>query len=325
MRNIGKISKTVLDRSVIKLQKQYKVYDKGASTQLDCALFSDIGMATGYVAFKDQKCCEHAIIQACNNLFASGVIPNTISISISMPDSYREIRLKDITRQACETADALGITISGGHTEFVKDLKEPIISVTALGDPDSEYQGKEKKGTNMDGYDIVMTKWMGLSGTSIIATEKKDELITRLPAYYIEDARGLGAFISIKTEAMTAMKDENTVSMHDVAGGGLFAALWEICSYLKCGCRINLKDIPIRQETVEVCEFFDINPYRLKGDGSLLIVTKTGDSLAKSLINNGVLATVIGHTSQCIDRVILRDEEVRYLESADTDEIHKVL
>ena len=325
MRNIGKISETVLDRSVIKPQKQYKVYDKGASTQLDCALFSDMGMATGYVAFKDQRSCEHAIIQACNNLFASGVIPRTISISISMPDSYREIRLKEIIRQACETAASLGITISGGHTEFVKDLKEPIISVTALGDPDRTYQDKEIKGLNLEGYDIVMTKWMGISGTSIIATEKKDELMARLPEYYIDDAAGLGAFLSVKTEAETAVKDNHTVAMHDVAGGGLFAALWELCSHLKCGCRINLKDIPVRQETIEVSEVFDINPYRLRGDGSLLIVTDDGASLTQRLTDNGVLATVIGHTSQCIDRVILRDEEVRYLESIDTDEIHKVL
>ncbi len=325
VRNIGKISETVLDRSVIKPQKQYKVYDKGASTQLDCAFFSDKGMATGYVAHKDERACEHAILQACNNLYASGVIPRTLSISISMPDSYREIRLKEIMRQACETAKALDVTISGGHTEFVKSLDQPLISVTALGDPDETYQSQYKNGFDPDSCDIVMTKWMALLGTSLIATEKRDELITRLPSYYVDDAAGLGAFLSIEKEAKEAMHKEDTVAMHDVAGGGLFGALWELCSHLKCGCRINLKDIPIRQETIEVSEFFDINPYRLRGDGSLLIVTKDGVSLAERLIENGVLATVIGQTSKCIDRVILRDEEVRYLESPDTDEIHRVL
>ena len=29
------------------------------------------------------------------------------------------------------------------------------------------------------------------------------------------------------------------------------------------GLEIDLKKIPIRQETIEICEFFDLNPYKL--------------------------------------------------------------
>ena len=325
MRNIGKISETVLERSVIKPEKQYKVNSKGASTQLDCAFFSDKSVATGYVAVRDSRACEHAIIQACNNLMAGGSIPRSIILCISMPDTYREIKLKEIIRQACVTASDLHITISGGHTEFVKGLMEPIINVTAFGDADEKYRTRSDRELKPCDCDIVMTKWMALSGTSLLATEKRSELLSRLPAYYVEDAAGLGAFVSVAAEASLAVKDEHTIAMHDVAGGGLYAALWELCSHMKVGCRIEQKDIPIRQETIEVCEFFDINPYRLRGDGSLLIVTSDGDSLVKTLIDNGVLATIIGRTTECIDRVILRDDETRFLESVNTDELYSVL
>ncbi|MCR4749046.1 MAG: hydrogenase maturation factor [Lachnospiraceae bacterium] len=321
MRNIGKISETVLKRSVLKPIKQYDRNNKSESAGVDCALFSDKGVALGYVAYEDEKACEHAIIQACNNLRAGAVIPGFITLSISMPDRFREIRLKEIMKQAVETAVSQNVRIISGHTEYVKDLKNPIISVNAFGDV-TELSSTQKEAVNCD---IVMTKWIALSGTSVIATQRKKELESRLPAYYVEDAIGLGQFISIAKEAEICAGSDSVIAMHDVAGGGIFTALWEICERIGAGCRVELDKLSVRQETIEVCEFFDINPYRLRGDGSLLIITTKGDELVQDLKNAGINATVIGKTTECIDRVVLRDEETRYLEPANGDEINKVL
>ena len=38
-----------------------------------------------------------------------------------------------------------------------------------------------------------------------------------------------------------------------------------------------------------------------------------------------ILGTVIGHTTQCIDRVVIRDDETRFLEPANGDELNKVI
>jgi len=322
VRNIGKINETVLDRSVIKPIKQNKVGLIGASKGLDCAFFNDSAIATGYVAYQDVNCCRHAIIQACNNLWAQGSKPELITLSISMPDSYREIKLKEIMKQACEVAVELDIRIAGGHTEFVKDLSSPIISVSAIGKcgfaPDYELDNKKT-------YDIVMTKWMGLAGTSILATEKKEELIKRLPPYYVQEAAELDQFVSISKDAQIAMSYKGTKCMHDVSGGGIFAAIWEICNGYAGGCRVELNNIPVLQETIEVAEVFDINPYRLRGDGSLLIVCEDGNSLVDILKSNEIMATVIGKTSDDLDRLIIRDDETRYLEPANGDELTNVL
>ena len=326
MRNIGKISETVLERSVLKPIKQNKVgIKKGAGIGLDCALFSDKGISTGYIAFKDSRACEHAIVSACNNLWAEGIKPAVVTLSVSLPDTFREIKLKEIMKQACETASTLGIKIAGGHTEYVQGLVNPVISVTAVGDnADGLYATGDYQTDNKE-LDIVMTKWMAISGTSIIARDKKEELVTKLPAYYIEDAAQLGQFTDISSEAASAVKPAGTVAMHDVAAGGIFTALWELCEKMGLGCKVDLNRIPVRQETIEVCEFYDINPYRLRGDGSLLIATTNGDKLVEELIGKGILATIIGHTTECIDRTVIRDEEIRFLEPANGDEIVKVM
>ncbi len=334
MRNVGKISETVLKRSVIKPIEQNKVGITGASSSLDCAFLDNIsagdgiGLAIGYVAYKDQRACSHAISQACNNLWAQGVQPGSIMLSISMPDSYREIKLKEIMKQACEAAEKNAVPIAGGHTEYVQGLLNPVISVTALGSKTEVVADNDQKAedsTQKAGLGIVMTKWMALEGTSVIAREMREELISRLPAYYVDEAIGLDQFIDISPEARIAQICPGTVMMHDVAGGGVFTALWEICGALGCGCNVELNDIPVLQESIEVCEFFDINPYRLRGDGSMLIVSSQAEELVRRIRAQEINATIIGRTTDNIDKCVIRDDESRFLEPANGDEILKVI
>ncbi|MCR5799626.1 MAG: hypothetical protein K6G69_06070 [Lachnospiraceae bacterium] len=319
MRNIGKIKETVLNRSVIKPIEQYKAgLERGASTGSDCAFFSHSAIAVSQVAYKDSRACEHAIVQACNNVWAGSARPQVITLSISMPDSYREIRLKEIMKQACETAVKLDVKIAAGHTEYVGGITYPVITVNAIGEPRGEQ--RESKPA-----DIVMTKWAAISGTAIIAQENRKKLETRLPRYYVEDAIELGQFTSVAPEAAIASEAKGTIAMHDVAGGGIFTALWELGEKLGMGCRVMLEDIPIRQESIEVCEYFDINPYRLRGDGSMLIVTDDPEGLTERLHSENIHAKVIGQMTNCIDRVVIRGDETRFLEPANGDELMSVM
>ena len=81
----------------------------------------------------------------------------------------------------------------------------------------------------------------------------------------------------------------------------------------------------IRQETVEICEYFDVNPYGLISSGAMLMATEDGESLVKDLCEAGIPATVIGKAVAGNDRVIIREDERRFLEPPKTDELYKVL
>lgn len=321
MKNSGKIKELVLDRSVIKpiLQNRLGI-EKGASVGADCALFDGIGISTGYVALDYEQSVRLAIAQACNNLWASMVRPEKIQLVISLPENYREIKIKAIMNQAAESAKDMSLKIVGGHTEYVPGLKYPVIAVTGYGK-----QIREEK-LHAEKYDIVMTKWMGISGTSIIATQKEEELIKRLPISYVRAAAKMGQLIEVAPEAEIAIGDNNVVAMHDVAGGGIFTALWELGAKLECGLKVDLRSIPVMQETIEVCEYYDINPYRLRSDGSLLIATANGEALSEAIREAGINAVVIGQTmADSNDRIVYRDEENRYLESGNGDEIYSVM
>ena len=114
------------------------------------------------------------------------------------------------------------------------------------------------------------------------------------------------------------------VALHDISTGGVFAGVWELTSASGLGVKIELQKIPVWQETVEVSEVFDINPYMLDGTGSLLIVTDNGERLVDVLEEKGINASVIGIITSDKNRVLINGDETRFLEPQRGDEIYKL-
>ena len=312
---IGKVSEPILKRSVLKYLKPNNEYmKKGAAIGADCALFSMenrvLATATASVsAEKGSLPAAHAIMRATNNLAAGGATPFAVQLHIMLPERYREIALKRIMEAAAETAEALQITISGGHTETLPDIQTAIVSATALGYQDTD----QKEITISPRQEIVMSKWIGISETARLAREKEEELLTRYPAFFIKAAQNLEQYYSILPEAATAIKSGVSV-MHDVAGGGIFGALWELGEKAGVGLQVYLKKIPIKQETVEICEFLGYNPYEMRSDGAMLFVTENGHTLVEALWQQGIEAEVIGMITDDNDKVIINEDEKRFLE-----------
>ena len=220
---------------------------------------------------------------------------------------------------ACAKA---GVQVMGGHTEITAVVNQPVISVCGV--------GKVKDGCLIStggakpGMDILVAKWIGIEGTSIIAKEKEKDLLTRFSAPFIENAKKLDVYLSVLSEAAVAVRS-GVSAMHDVTEGGIFGALWEMAEASGVGLEIDLKKIPVRQETIEICEFFGINPYELISSGSMLMAAADGNLLVNELKKAGIPATIIGKATAGNDRVLLNEEERRFLEPPKTDELYKVV
>lgn len=90
------------------------------------------------------------------------------------------------------------------------------------------------------------------------------------------------------------------------------------------GLEIDLKKLPIRQETVEICNLLDLNPYELISGGCLLIAAENGADLVRRLEEENIPATVVGRTTGGKDRIIRNGEEKRFLEPAKPDELYQI-
>ncbi|MGN1156939.1 MAG: AIR synthase family protein [Agathobacter sp.] len=323
----GKLKESILKRSVLKqlhtrnkevLAKPSVGGDYGAiavSEELAVVLSSDP------VTLSREEIGSGAIMAACNDVACSGAAPCGVSVTMLLPTSFNEDELRDLMKDMDRACQECGVDILSGHTEVTRGVKEPVVVVTAMGT--AKRDALIHSSGVRPGMDIVATKWVGLEGTSILAKEREEELRTRYAKPFIDSAKVFGQMMSVIPEAAVAIKS-GACAMHDVSEGGIFGALWELAESAGVGLEIDLKKIPIRQETVEICEFFDLNPYKILSGGCLLIATKDGNGMVSELEKAGIPATVIGKATDSNDRVLLNEEERRFLETTQTDELYNL-
>lgn len=339
----GKISESILKRSVLKYCKtKREEVVKGAAPGVDCAFFTypdGQGRGTGGQVpdCQDKVFCAatqtvslpviragcYAVYAAVNAVAAGGGIPFAMQMALTLPEGTEESELKRIMQLTEEAAGICKVQIAGGHTEVTGAVKYPVISVTAFGYR-LEAAERVSRGLPAAGQAVVMTKWMGLEGTAVLAQEREAELLERYPFSITTAAKGFEKYLPVLPEAATALKSGAT-AMHDMRNGGVFGGLYELAGRLGVGLSIDLKKIPVKQETIEICEFFGLNPYGLLSGGSLLIVAEDGDGMVKALQEAGIPAAVIGRTTDNNDKVLHNGEEIRFLEPARPDEIGKVI
>ena len=245
------------------------------------------------------------------------------------------------------TGDAIAIAIKHGvelkdinyvqihPTTFYSDKEEDrsfLISESVRGEGAKLYDKNGKRFVNellpRDLLTEEIRKQMAKDNTDFVwedlRTIPEEELKTHFAVPFIEHAKALDAYISVQSEAAVAVTS-GVSAMHDVTEGGIFGALWEMAEASGVGLEIDLKKIPIRQETVEVCEFFGVNPYLLISSGCMLMAAQDGNHLVRELEKAGIKATIIGKATAGNDRVLLNEDERRFLEPPKTDELYKVI
>ena len=108
--------------------------------------------------------------------------------------------------------------------------------------------------------------------------------------------------------------DKRISALYFTEEGGILSGLWKMAEASGVGLDVDLRRIPIRQETIEVCERLDVDPYKLESEGTVLLGTGQGDALVRELEARGIHAAVIGHTDKGNDRLLHSGEITRYLE-----------
>ena len=324
----GKLSESVLRRSVLKqLHKVSPAKGDGPGVGKDFARLcpgegSSVVCAVATMPFWYEGSVGATIHRACNNLYCAFAKPKGIMVSLLLPTSATEQTLRDIMGEIAGVCEAEQLLVLGGHTEVVRSVAQVTLSITAVGEVLGNPTGS--CATVQPGMDLIVSKWIGLEGTTILAKTKEEELGTRYSAPFLEKAKKLEPCLSIRSEAAVAAMS-GVVAMHDISEGGIYGALWEMAQCAGVGLEIDLKKIPIRQETVEICEFFDIKPYKLLSGGSVLMAAVDGTSVVREIEGAGGMATVIGKATDGNDRVLICEDEHRFLETTQTDELWKVL
>ena len=355
---IGKVKESILKRSVLRQLHNHSEQGSPASGEDAGVLFIPEFMPEFTQGFSGKNgvamavnpvegwtfAAKRAVYGAVNSMLAAGAAPKAISLSILMPEEAEEKQLKALMKEIDSLCMQENILVLSGHTAVSPYVSTLILSVTAMGSitenrkdltankenntankesiADSKGNTKQIAVVNAD-LDLVVAGTVGREGAAMLAAEYAKRLEERYAPSYVEAAKHL-----FDDGSMTAVEDilqeKEVVSVHDVREGGIFAALWEMAAAANVGLSIDLKNIPIKQHTIEVCEYFNLNPYMLRSGGTLLLACANGARIVEQLKNTGVEAAVIGQTTAGNDRLIRYDDEARFLEPPKMDEYYKV-
>ena len=167
--------------------------------------------------------------------------------------------------------------------------------------------------------DVLVTRYIGIRGTAILAREYRDDLVNRYPKWLVEEACQFDSDINSDSEDI--IYDANIVYSKEYTEFGIFEALFQMSRELKCGLEINIKDIPIKQETVEICEFTGVNPYALYAGYSSVVVAQDGKKAVEFFEKNGISATIVGTTAKDNDKIVINEDERGFLPHIRKDEL----
>ena len=137
-----------------------------------------------------------------------------------------------------------------------------------LGQAAMEALRAEITGCLKPGDELVVACPVALKGTSVIAKNKKDKLAERFSAGFIQNCVSLWDAYGAGSIVWKIAQEADASALYAMGEGGFLSALWKMAEASEVGLEADFRKVPIRQETIEVCEIFDLNPYKLQADGA---------------------------------------------------------
>lgn len=319
----GKLSQTIWNRSV---QKQLNMDGdsfllKPSKEEMCTAIRTVSGeislTASAFISGQTEALGIYAIAKAVNDIASRGAEPSAVTVQIVLPIETEESLLKETIRRMVRLCGKIGITVAGIQAEVSPAVCQTLIQVTALGLAE---EAKLLPLSNIGpGQDIVLCGYIGLEGMLRILEECKDELGRRFSPSFLRQMKSLESQL-IQLDAIQ-MASGCVTAMQQIGSGGISGTLWELAEAADVGLAVDLKKMSICQETVEVCEYFHLNPYQMTSTGSILMITEHGERLLQILRAGGARASVLGVTTAGNARVITSGEERRFLERPAPDEL----
>ncbi|WP_324825006.1 AIR synthase family protein [Sinanaerobacter sp. ZZT-01] len=327
----GKLDTELLERIVfkhVKHRREEVLVRPGVGE--DCATL-DFGpyecvMSTDPITAAISEIGRLAVHITCNDIASNGVEPLGIMLAVMLPVGTTDEEIEDIMKQAAEVAESLEVEIIGGHTEITPAVNRPVIVSTAIGRTVSG--GSQRAKAMRPGDCILMTKYAGLEGTGIIASDFERRLKEVITEEEQLEAKAFLKQVSVVKEGIAAGK-VGTAGMHDITEGGVLGAVWELCEISKTGVELNLKAIPVKEVTKKICNHFDIDYLRLISSGCMMIVAHPEKKAAviKAVEETGVPIACIGVVKEREEGRILVQEDGTKIDIVPpaSDELYKIV
>ncbi len=328
---VGKLDSDVLQNIVLdRISYRRAEVKTRAGVGEDCAVVDfgayDCVVSTDPITAAVSEIGRLAIHISCNDIASNGIEPLGITLAVMLPVGTTVHDVECIMTQAGEAAAAAGVEIIGGHTEVTQAVNQPVIVSTAFGRAlsDASQSAHDMK----SGDYVFLTKWAGMEGTGIIASDFEAALTDVLTAEELTEARSLLKDVSVVKEGVAAGKI-GTGGMHDVTEGGILGAVWEMCHIAGLGAVLWEDCIPLHPSTVKIAAHFGLHPLRLISSGCMMVVAapEKKEALMAAIGAAGVPISCIGQILPPDGglHLVRADGAIEEITPPEPDELYKVV
>lgn len=251
-----------------------------------------------------------------NDMATTGFAPMYAQFVLNLPTSLSLAAFKEYWRYIHEFCEAIGVSITGGHTGQAEGQDSTISGggTMFLTAP------KDKIITSncaAPGDVIVVTKETALASSAILAMSFPETVKNKAGKEVFE--RGCENFYQTSSlqDALCAAEllrnREELKAMHDATEGGVVGAIIEMAQASGCGFLVHNDALPVGEAQRRITRLFDIDHRFCVGAGSMVMAVKKGreQELIAHLHSKSIKATVVGEMTdrQAGFRIVEKEEE----------------
>lgn len=318
----GRYSYNAQQRSIIRPMKKVQELAQGFAENYDCVevrLCGENAIASSAVmAVSTAEEAKIAFYRACNLVFARKGSVKSVNVSFLWPQESEEELTAKLTGYLAELCKSEGAFLGAVTASVSSFVSKGILMLQVIGTVPEQQEAAEPK----EGYTLCMAGHAGMAGIGLLAVSEEEALTKQYTRGFIRQAQHFLNDLSLRPvkEALGGIES----CIYPMQEGGILNALWNFADGVGVGLDIDMRKIPIHQESVEISEFYGINPYQLLSDGACLIASRQPEKVCAELERAGIVCRIIGHITKENARVIRRDDEVRYLDKPGQEELEKI-
>ncbi len=253
------------------------------------------------ITFATDEIGYYAVNVCANDLAVTGATPRFYLPTLLLPAGAADVGLaRTIFDQIGAACAALGVVVAGGHSEVTHTVNQPVLSGTMLG---VVRRGQHVSSQGCRPGDLVlMAGEAPIEGTSIIARERRDDLIRRgWNADALDQAANFlhtpGISVLVPAHSAAAV---GVHAMHDPTEGGIATGLFELAQAAQIGLEIDLDAIPVPALAARLCAEYGLDPLGTIASGALLATCAphAADAILAAWQAQGWPGRVIGRATQ---------------------------
>ncbi|MDO4189200.1 MAG: hypothetical protein Q4D29_09440 [Lachnospiraceae bacterium] len=165
---------------------------------------------------------------------------------------------------------------------------------------------------------IVLAGYIALEATHKLIFKERPALSCRFSNRFLNLTDEMTGREMLSHDSICKITDVLSSSeVVEISDMGIFGALWDMAERNGTGLVVDLTKISIRQETLEICEWMNVNPYTYPSKGSWLIRTENPYDIVNLFEKSKIVASVIGEETDNNDRIIINQDEIRFLTPID--------